>query len=147
MQRFSYVSSADDASSTFYHTLKMPVKTSSTASAQYSWAWHNRRAVSYRCNLPIMQFVAGYHFIIVVRRNPVMPADVLKGCDSNHIPDLFKLMRAAEGVTKTVTKALAATSAAISERRTFTGQRLYLSMAVRDNQNPDGISISLTRCT
>jgi len=94
-----------------------------------------------------MQFAAGYHFIVVVRRKPVMPVNVLKGCASNRIPDLFKLLRAAEGVTKTVTKTLADTSAAISDRRAVTGQRLYLSKAVRENQNPDGISSSLTRCT
>jgi hypothetical protein len=75
-----------------------------------------------------------------------MPANVLKGRASIRVPDLFKLLRAAEGVTKTVTKTLATTTAAISERRTASGQRLYLPLAVRENQNPEGMSSSPTRC-
>jgi len=53
-----------------------------------------------------MQFAAGYHFIVMIRWSPVVPANVLKGCASNRIPDLFKPLRAAEGVTKTATKTL-----------------------------------------
>jgi len=146
MQGFSYTRSADDASIAFFQALKLPVKTSSTASTQYLWAWHNRRAVRYRWNLLIMHFAAGYHFLALIRWNPMMPASVLKGRASNRIPDLFKLLRAAEGVTKTLTKTLATISAAISER-TASGQRLHLSMDVREKQNPDGISSISTRCT
>ena len=133
-----YNSSADEAFKSYFQALRIPNRTNGRASAQCSSAWHMRAAFSCRWSLSMRPLEAGCHAVVRVREDPVRVARVLKRRASNCLPwSVVICWGQPKRATQTETKALATASSVMSRRGTASGQRVYLSMAVRQYRKPE----------
>ena len=93
-----------------------------------------------------MPLQAGCHAVVRVRQDPVMVARVLKRQASNYLPWLVVICRGLPiRATQTETRALATASVVMSDRGSASGQRVYLSMAVRQYEKPEKTHSGSTR--
>ena len=133
-----YNSSADGAFKSSFQALQIPNRTNGRASALCSSAWHMRAAFSCRRSLSMRPLEAGCHAVVRVTEDPVRVARVLKRRASNCQPwSVVICWGQLKRATQTESKALATASSVMSRRGTASGQRVYLSMAVRQYRKPE----------
>jgi len=97
-----------------------------------------------------MPLGAGCHAVVRVRENPVMVTRVLKRRASNCLPwSVVICWGQPKRAIQTETKALATSSSVMSDRGRASGERVYLSMAVRQYRKPEETGSGPTRsiCT
>lgn len=143
-----YTSSADEAFKSFY-ALRISSRTNGRASVLCSWVWRIRAAFRRRYSLSIMSFGAGCHAVVQDRENPAMAARFLTRWDSNCLSwSVMICWGLPIRATQTETKALESASAVTSER-SVSGQRVNLSMAVRQCRRSEETGSDPTRsiCT